>query len=763
MYDIRSKFKKTGELTNDFSGSDNKADTKSGDFNLKNISGIIIYFVAFLLPGFFLPITYDEVSLNKTYLVVFGSLLSLVSLFLHGVVKKKLPIKSVDAYWGLGVFLLSVILGSIYTTNRHIAIYGSITKYEFSLIFWASISVLGFVVANSRMNLKKFILSFSSGLALISILSIIVFLGIKPFGINNAGPGFNLVGTILSYELATLVGSFSLLFLLTTKQINGLFKNILFGFAWFVISLAGLMLGDPLYIVSFVVLSVIVFVNSYRLNDNFSYVKKNVLPLFVSLIVCAFVILLPQTKESLNIAEMQISPNLTFSQSWEVTASVLKTNPLFGTGLGSFAEQAARYKPISLNSGDYWNLRFNRPVSDLFLWIVSGGVFGMILYLAFWTLLIKKALKLDSSKENSLLKALILILFVFSLVVGLNAVLWFFTMVIVGFVIMTHKKSYVLDTTFVNWTALAISLVMLGFVGFRAFYLYAGSYYFREAVLSADYKDRYTSELKAISVDPSEGLYRNSNVNTAMTMAIILSKDEKNSEAVSSLVQSAVLGSRILTEAVDPANSSYWETRTFVYGKLMDTVKEAKSLAVESASNAVTLDPNNPRLWINLGNVYYAAGDKNSAVKSFVQAVSLKNDYANAHYNLGTVLAELGAYDDALVQLQITARLVVDENDLSSVNKSIETVKEAISKKSKTTETVATQVPGIETDETSIEATNTTEQESLSEPGVNADKQEILDTVEVEKSVLDSTDTTETDKQQNSTTEEAPLAQPSVN
>ena len=56
------------------------------------------------------------------------------------------------------------------------------------------------------------------------------------------------------------------------------------------------------------------------------------------------------------------------------------------------------------------------------------------------------------------------------------------------------------------------------------------------------------------------------------------------------------------------------------------------------------------RIYYYLGMVYHAMDMKEKAVDSFQQAISLKDDYSEAHNYLGTLYSDKGLWDKAIVQ-----------------------------------------------------------------------------------------------------------------
>ena len=91
-------------------------------------------------------------------------------------------------------------------------------------------------------------------------------------------------------------------------------------------------------------------------------------------------------------------------------------------------------------------------------------------------------------------------------------------------------------------------------------------------------------------------------------------------------------------------------------------------------NQAISLDPGNPRLRLDLGGVYYSLQDYQTAGQAFAAAVTLKPDYPNAHYNLAQAEKMLKLNSQAIDQLQQTAVLVCanpQSPDCSKVNDEI--------------------------------------------------------------------------------------------
>jgi len=74
-------------------------------------------------------------------------------------------------------------------------------------------------------------------------------------------------------------------------------------------------------------------------------------------------------------------------------------------------------------------------------------------------------------------------------------------------------------------------------------------------------------------------------------------------------------------------------------------------------SDVVSKSPQNVRAHYNLGNAFYKKGRPYDAIKSYSEALRIKDNYALAHLNLGVVLTEMGRLDDAIRHLSEAERI----------------------------------------------------------------------------------------------------------
>jgi len=70
-------------------------------------------------------------------------------------------------------------------------------------------------------------------------------------------------------------------------------------------------------------------------------------------------------------------------------------------------------------------------------------------------------------------------------------------------------------------------------------------------------------------------------------------------------------------------------------------------MAMKELMRASELDPTNPEIDMMIGLVYRARGEGGKAEENLRRAIGKRKDFADAHNNLGIVLADRQAWDEA--------------------------------------------------------------------------------------------------------------------
>ncbi|KKP99309.1 MAG: O-antigen polymerase, partial [Candidatus Levybacteria bacterium GW2011_GWB1_36_18] len=68
---------------------------------------------------------------------------------------------------------------------------------------------------------------------------------------------------------------------------------------------------------------------------------------------------------------------------WRGAIDVWKNNPIFGTGVETFAYAYYKYRPIEHNLTSEWNFLYNKAHNEYLNYLATTGVFGLLSYLSF--------------------------------------------------------------------------------------------------------------------------------------------------------------------------------------------------------------------------------------------------------------------------------------------------------------------------------------------------------------------------------------------
>ena len=94
--------------------------------------------------------------------------------------------------------------------------------------------------------------------------------------------------------------------------------------------------------------------------------------------------------------------------------------------------------------------------------------------------------------------------------------------------------------------------------------------------------------------------------------------------------------------------------------------------AIAATEAIVSLEPQNPARYYQLGVLYAAAENRDASLAAFREAVRLDPNFANARYFLGLGLLDAGEREAALVELRAVAALNPDNAELAALIAGIE-------------------------------------------------------------------------------------------
>lgn len=599
---------------------------------------------AFLLPLFFLPVTTNFYAFNKQALLVAAAALFLLAWFARMVASGQVKVRctpfDLPILFFAAVFVASTIL---VTPNKVEAL---ITPGETTTII--ALTALYFVITNN----------------------------LKPSAIR--------------YTLNALIASAAILSLLAIYQFIGLGETFA-PWEWMKAKTwtpAGSPLGLLAFLIPIFFLLLIRFLTELgRREEVTGSIVQGILTILLGIASVLTIILIFPGKPTAAL----LLPQRT---GWMIAIEAFKQAPLLGTGPATYVTAFTRFKPLGLNLGDLWNIRFGSSSNYYFYLLTTTGVLGLAAYIL---LVARFAKRIVSIRGGKGIVAATASAFILQLILPGNFLLISLTFLLLALFAAsgpTEERTLSLaalggaetkQSEILPWLFFipAVLLVLATFyLGGRA---YAAEIYFKQsldALVANRGTDAYNLQIKTITTNPYLDSYRvaYSQTNFALANAIAgqadLSDQDRNN--ISQLIQQAIREAKVAT-VLNPQKAFNWENLATLYRNLINFAQGADQWAIAAYQQAIFLDAANPLLRVNLGGLYYSLADYENAVRNFQIAVNLKPDYANGHYNLVAAYREQGKFAQAVQEMEIVLNLVpTDSGDFQKATSELAELREKL-------------------------------------------------------------------------------------
>ena len=381
---------------------------------------------------------------------------------------------------------------------------------------------------------------------------------------------------------------------------------------------------------------------------------------------------------------------------WRGAIDVWKNNPIFGTGVETFAYAYYKYRPIEHNLTSEWNFLYNKAHNEYLNYLATTGVFGLLSYLSFIAFFLfiflatifKTKNKLSAvllaktgvvmSKESqtlakdplvlSLVAGFITILitnfFGFSVVI-MNIYLFLIPLFVLILMDVLDDKSLgfklgkVGEIGFFGWSLISLSFLVTAYLLFflfsfwRADVLYAlGNNYSK----SGEYQQAYSHLRNAVSIH-SEPVFQDevSTNDASFALAIAYSSQGKNATESAQIISQLAAESSSINDSLTnshPNNILFWKSRVRIFYNLAQIDNSYLSKALVAMKRVYELGGNEASIAYNLGVLYGQSGDSKKAVEILKKTVALKPDYRDAHYALGLFYNDIGEKEKAIYEME---------------------------------------------------------------------------------------------------------------
>ncbi len=666
------------------------------------LSFLSLFLIIILLPLFFLPFSNIPVETSKGLLLVAGLAVCVICWGLARFFDGKMSFPRSASLLGAGGVVLAFFLSAFFLKTSQVSFFGTMFDIGTFWFIFAGFLLLLMSAIILRDSKKAKIVLFGAVLsgAVVLIFQIarlfipeILSLGILAGKTDNLLGSWNALGIFAGFS--ALMSLLVVEFFLTTR-VEKLILQILTILSMVVVAAVNFPLVWGLLGISSLIIFVykISITSKEKTTEGTAAAKSEkvyfpALSFTIIMITLLFFIsgdfiggILPN---SLGLQNTEVSPS--FTATMGVVKSVLKENPILGIGPNKFAEAWAMYKPLAINSTPFWDVSFNSGSGLLPTFAATTGYFGILAWLAFFILFIMNGVRsIFSSVRNGinweaiaffiLSSYLFVSCFFYSGGVALFLLALAFAGAFIGLSASEHHKgeiliSYLNDHRKSFFSILSIVLIIIISA--------AGSLKYVERLVSVSYFGKALTAPTVPEAEASIGraltLYENDlylrayaqiylvKLNSLAAKDAAALSDEDKALLQSSLDQ-AVNGAQ-LAISYNPKNYLNFQALGSVYQRLASLgVKDAYGKAIEAFTTALTLNPLNPGLKLNMASVSMT-NQKTKEAKDYAKAaLALKADYLDAYVILSQIAKNEGDNSAALSYAQTALSLSPTNADL---------------------------------------------------------------------------------------------------
>lgn len=386
---------------------------------------------------------------------------------------------------------------------------------------------------------------------------------------------------------------------------------------------------------------------------------------------------------SVHLATNQSPILLPLRFGWSIMLETFKNIKTLSLGIGpaNFVTAFTLSKPLTINSSPVWNIVFTSSSSFLLNLLTEYGLFAGLLYLYIFIKAVKQLFEADLSKphrqDNHYAFKIMTFTILFLQMILPASMVVFTTGVILLAVSGSHKPLFEID--FSSLGILKYLFIIPSLIIFSITIYFGGKAYLAEvnfkksldALVNNQGTLAYNYQRQAIKFNPFIDRYHNalSQTNMALANALASKKDPTadDQQNIPRLVQQAIDEARVSVNLFR-TNVVNWDNLTKTYTNIIGYADGADNFAIQSQQQKIALDPLSPKNRIALGVLYLNLKRYSDAEMLFRQAIYLKPDLANAHFDLAVALRSQEKYDEAYQELQTASSLIPpDSGDMQKI------------------------------------------------------------------------------------------------
>ncbi|MBW8012841.1 MAG: tetratricopeptide repeat protein [Chloroflexi bacterium] len=646
--------------------------------------------LVFLVPLVFNIWGQDAFELTKQSLVIlFGFLI----IFIWGVSSvfrgKEIKIAKVQLNIPIIAFLLLVFLSSALSVDRGASFFNTHGAGVFVLLAFIGIY---FVITNSDVfRNKDGILGltniFLGSLSLVLFVSLLSFFGILSklsfLPVLLRQPGFTPAG--IPFEGTVILFAIIFSFLIAFKPYMQRIHIALRYLYWVLFSGSVLLLliADLSSAWIIIALTMLVFlgVKAWQRKIQGMKIFKDVPWLPVLVMLFSIVFLFSPMFFNLNTTAPRtliLDSETSWQVAWDASTDNIK-RVVLGSGPGTYGYDFSQYREASFNNISYWQVRFNNAGNYAAEVLGTLGILGFLLYIGVFGVFIVMFLSLlwrsfKTSRAQPLylpfgigVFAVIISQFVYPFTITLAFIFWLFLSLFVVSIGNVFGE-YTISLTKRFWKIISVgvmivlSLFIIWLFSFSA-KAYIADLQYARALRSASIEKNIQALTSAVELNNRNPQYIILLARVHMDRALEeLRKPEELQDKVSisrdiqlalSYVKGEESGEIKTRGVVDIAEARVgaWEALGQIYKSIV-SAPGALDWSINAYKQAVSLEPTNPDLRVELGRLYVQREEFDMAQQEFEKAIQLKNNYTIGFIELALVKEKKGDVDSAIFTLE---------------------------------------------------------------------------------------------------------------
>ncbi len=667
------------------------------DAKYRIIDGIIfgaISLIFFLCPLFFTGVVAQGLGFEKMMLFYLLTLIGSVAWVTKGVISGELRITRTPLDIPVIASLVLVIISVAFSVSRKDSIlgyYGSPVKSLAAVVVFILFYYL-FINNINIPRLKKLFWVFSASAALISAFSLLQLNGIYILPLDFAKQiNFNPLGSLSALTMGLVV---MLPFLVVgaaqyrdiaskgDRQSAGMTAMQIFLGVVVLAALAVLFILNgftywPVAVITIVIVLMFYLSKVVPISNN-----NLVVPVGVFLFLIIFLVF-----GNINVFNKSLPAEVSLSRStsFNIARQSIKSDPFFGSGLGTYYYIFTKYKQPEFNASPLWNVRFDSATVFWFELLSTVGVLGTLaIVIVVLTILSMLFIALLKTKENAArpillaslsgLIASILLASMFSLNNSLLILMFLVGAFATAAAVTVYPERFsTLELSFRTSPkyALALAAVFLTVTAGVAVLLtmgvklYLADIYAKRSLSAEKIEDKISYLEKAISLSPQQDTYYISLANQYMALAnqTALSGGDQNS--IQQYLNSAINNGKKSIE-INPSSAADNEAVALIYENASFYTRGALEWAEKHYQEVMRLDPQSPTPYLRTAlvnmarsNVETDPNEKNfyiqEAIKKYDESLAKKSDLAAAYYGKAIAEEKLNKMDDAIEHLKSAA------------------------------------------------------------------------------------------------------------